>query len=454
MGFLPGGAPITLKQLEAIAEKPQRHLEHLPANFATSRSGRELALFAWQRLARSEPLIAAKHLQKRQEKLPAGDRAYAWGQIAWQGAQRHLPEALSWYALAGRDKDSRLSTEQMAWQARAALRAHDWSMVRQAISQMPDDMAEQPVWIYWRGRALTEQGRQDEATALYRKISGQPNFYGNLADEELGHTIALPPRASPLTRDELASIQVQPGLKRALALFRLGMRLEGVREWNWTLRDMDDRQLLAAADLARRNGIYDRAIYAADRTQGQHDYALRYPAPFADEVLPHAHRVALDSGWVYGLMRQESRFVVGAQSGVGAKGLMQLMPKTAEWVAKKIGMKDYHPSQVTVTDTNVALGTHYLRMVLADLDNHPVLASAAYNAGPGRARRWRADQPLEGAIYAETIPFEETRDYVKKVMSNAVYYAALFENRPQSLKQRLGTVAARKPDASRVADLP
>ena len=122
---------------------------------------------------------------------------------------------------------------------------------------------------------------------------------------------------------------------------------------------------------------------------------------------------------------------------------MQLMPATARWVAKKIGLRDYHPGQVNDTETNVLLGTSYMRLVLESLDNHPVLASAAYNAGPGRARNWRADRPLEGAIYAETIPFSETRDYVKKVMSNAVYYSALFDGKPQSLKKRLGVIPPR-----------
>ncbi|MEK7737837.1 MAG: lytic transglycosylase domain-containing protein, partial [Pseudomonadota bacterium] len=140
---------------------------------------------------------------------------------------------------------------------------------------------------------------------------------------------------------------------------------------------------------------------------------------------------------------QESRFVMNAKSSAGAKGLMQLMPKTAHWVAKKIGLKNYHPSKVAEMDTNVTLGTNYLRMVLAGLDNHPVLASAAYNAGPGRARRWRAEAPLEGAIYAETIPFNETRDYVKKVMSNALYYSALFGDKPLPLKSRLGMIGPR-----------
>jgi soluble lytic murein transglycosylase len=200
--------------------------------------------------------------------------------------------------------------------------------------------------------------------------------------------------------------------------------------------------------------VFDRAINTADKTLAEHDYGLRYLSPFRDQVEPKARELALDSGWVYGLMRQESRFVMDARSSAGAKGLMQLMPTTARWVAKKIGLADYHPGRVAEMETNVMLGTNYLKMVLEGLDNHPVLASAAYNAGPGRARKWRADRPLEGAIYAETIPFNETRDYVKKVMSNAVFYAALFENKPQSLKSRLGIVRPPGFNDGTVGDLP
>lgn len=441
--YLPGPQMPASRELGTIGKKPQAYLAKLPANFADTRQGREMALFALQRLARIEPAQAAGALEKSLGKFSLGERAYVWGQIAWQGARRHLPEALSWYALAGQDKGLKLSEEQLAWQVRAALRIHDWPMVLRAIEQMPAPVAAQPDWMYWRGRALAMQGRLDEARAAYLKIAGQPSFYGNLADEELGRNITLPPRARAVTAEELAAVRSDAGVRRALALFRLGMRFEGVREWNWALRDMNDRQLLAAAELAQRSEVFDRAIYAAERTQDQHDFALRYLAPFRDNVLSQARQVGIDSGWVYGLMRQESRFVMNANSSAGAQGLMQLMPKTAAWVAKKIGMGDYHPSQVTMLDTNIMLGTNYLRMVLNDLDNHPVLASAAYNAGPSRARRWRAEQPLEGAIYAETIPFDETRDYVKKVMSNAVYYATLFENQPQSLKARLGVVAPR-----------
>ena len=452
--YLPAAQSPSARTLEAIADKPLRALDKLPKNFAATRLGREMALYAVQRLGHSDPIGAAKHWQKIQNQFSEAERGYAWGQLALHAARQHLPEALTWYGLAA---NVPLSEEQLAWQVRAALRAHDWPLVMRAIERMPRKMAAQPDWSYWLARALIAHNRPEEARALYQKIAGQPNFYGNLADEELNRLIVVPPRAAPPTVEELAAARDNPGLKRALALFRLDLRLEGLREWNWTLRGMNDRQLLAAADLALRSEVFDRAISAADRTQVQHDYALRYLAPFRDSVEPLAKEMAVDSGWVYGLMRQESRFMMKARSEVGAKGLMQLMPKTAQWVAKKIGLKDYHPARVADLGTNVILGTNYLKMVLASLDNHPVLASAAYNAGPGRARRWRADVPLEGAIYAETIPFNETRDYVKKVMSNAVYYSTLFENKPQSLKSRLGMIAPRAMAAAASAlvdDLP
>jgi len=171
-------------------------------------------------------------------------------------------------------------------------------------------------------------------------------------------------------------------------------------------------------------------------------------------VRPAAQNQSLDDAWVYGLMRQESRFITSAKSNVGASGLMQLMPATAKWVARKIGLRDFNHGRVNDTETNVLLGTSYMRLVMENLDNHPVLASAAYNAGPGRAKKWRADRPLEGAIYAETIPFSETRDYVKKVMSNAVYYSAQFNGKPDSLKTRLGVVGAKTADGMKDADLP
>jgi len=451
MNYLPSSQTPDAKLAVAVSDAPMPWLARLSTSALNQRMNRELAALAISRIARNDPRMAAEQLERFEKHLHPGERGWAWGQIGWQAAQRHMDEALGWFRKAG---DAPLSEEVSQWKVRAALRAQDWGTVRAAIEAMPPALAGQPAWVYWLGRAYRAGGRVEDANALFAKISGQPNFYGNLADDELGRAITVPPKASSPTRDEMARVGELSGIRRGLALLRLNMRVEGVREWSWGLRGLNDRELLAAAEIARRADVYDRAIAAADRTKNEHDYSLRYLSPFSEQVRPAARNQSLDDAWVYGLMRQESRFVTNARSTVGASGLMQLMPATARWVAKKIGLADYHHGKVNDTETNVLLGTSYMRLVMEDLDNHPVLASAAYNAGPGRARKWRADRPLEGAVYAETIPFNETRDYVKKVMSNAVYYSALFENRPQSIKSRLGTVAPRVNGDAKNPDLP
>jgi soluble lytic murein transglycosylase len=222
----------------------------------------------------------------------------------------------------------------------------------------------------------------------------------------------------------------------------LNLRTEAAREWAWAIRDFDDRRLLATAEVARRNGIYDRAIHTAEKTVQQHDFNLRFLAPHRDTLRGILKQQELDEAWVYGLIRQESRFIPDARSSAGAMGLMQLMPGTATWVAKRLGMKKYRNALATEVNTNLTLGTYYLKHVLTLFDNQPLLASAAYNAGPRRALQWRDEKPMEGAIYAETIPFSETRDYVKKVMSNSMYYASTLGHQIKTLKQRLGIVAS------------
>ena len=162
--------------------------------------------------------------------------------------------------------------------------------------------------------------------------------------------------------------------------------------------------------------------------------------PYRDLVVRYANENNVDPAWVYGLIRQESRFVMGAQSSVGAQGLMQVMPATANMIAKKIGMSN---NELYTINGNIRMGTWYMADARRNLQNNEVLATAGYNAGPGRARKWQSNTPLEGAIYAETIPFNETRDYVKKVMANTTYYASLLGSNQTSLKQRMGIIPAR-----------
>ncbi len=453
-GWLPAAEAPAWKMVEAVIDHPARHLARLPERFSDSRRGRALAELAVLRMARSDARVAAARWQEIEDRFPAEERGFVWSRLAQAAARSHQPEAKDWFDQA-EALGAALDDEQHAWRIRAALRAGDWPAVAHAIVRLPEALAARPEWIYWRGRALAALGSAEAAQGYFARIAGQPHFYGILAAEALGQPFAIPARTRAPDAEELAAAESHPSLVRGLALIRADMRGDGIREWNWALTGMSDRQLLAAAEFARRNDVIDRAINTADRTQAEHDFLLRYPTPFLAQVEPRAREVGLDPAWVYGLMRQESRFIMDAKSTVGAKGLMQLMPATAKWVAQKIGMTHFHPAKVTDMDINVTLGTNYLRMVMDSLDDHPVLASAAYNAGPGRARKWRAERPLEGAIYAETIPFNETRDYVKKVMANAMHYAALAGGRlPPSLTVRLGTIRARGFGDGKAEDLP
>ncbi len=457
LSLLPQNERPDLARLDALMASPARWLDRSADQLAT-RPGRELVIVALARLARSDSQAAAAQLDARlRAALSPEQQAWALAHIATAAARKHLPEALEWFrqAAAAGGSASLMTQEQLAWRTRIALRLGNWSEVKAAIDAMTPLARAESTWTYWLGRAAQQQGRNDEARQLFARIAAEHSFYGRLAAEEAGQTLSLP-RAAAIEARESQAAANHPGLRRALALFERNMRVEGVREWNWALRGMDDRQLLAAADLARSNKVWDRAINTADRTQQTHDYSLRFLAPYREALGREARAQSVEEPFVLGLVRQESRFIAEVKSGAGAAGLMQLMPATARWVAKRVGMHDFHWSRVTEVDINARLGTYYLRQVLSELDSHPVLASAAYNAGPGRARNWRGDRPLEGAIYAESIPFNETRDYVKKVMSNTVYYAAVLGGEARSLKSRLGTVAARGTPSDQLAnkDLP
>jgi soluble lytic murein transglycosylase len=445
--YLPGHQADALRALDSVAENPQRFLDRHRLN-PKSRADRELALFALYRIARGQPEQALAYWEKLQPRFSEAEQKYAWGQLAFQAARKHSPLALGWFRKAG---SAGLSDVQLGWWVRAALRAREWPGVLAGIDAMSDGVQREGGWRYWKARALKAQGKIGQANAILAPLSKEPNFYGQLADEELGIAIEAAPAAYKASEAELAAVRSLPAIQRALVLYRLDLRFDATREWAWATRNFDDRHLLAAAELARRNEWYDRAINTADKTVQLHDFDLRYPAPYRDVMQGYTRQLALDEAWVYGLVRQESRFVTQARSAVGAGGLMQVMPATAQWIAKRLGFKDHKNLVITRLDTNIELGTYYLKHVQEGMGGDTVLATAAYNAGPGRARRWRDEQVMEGAIYAESIPFTETRDYVKKVMSNAVYYASRFGQKLVTLKQRLGTIAANSGEADKEA---
>lgn len=437
--FLPAEQDASLKNLQSVADNPQRFLD-ADAVDTHSRPGRELAMFAIYRLARSQPATAQPYWERLHTQFGAAEQGYVWGQMAFHAARKHDPVALKWFHKAG---DTPLNELQMTWRVRAALREQHWPEVLAALAAMPEALQNQGAWRYWKARALKSSGKLGPANAILVPLSREHNFYGQLATEDLGAVVSNPASTYEPGADEIRTIHAMPAIQRALKLYQLKLNTDANREWLWATRSFDDKQLLAAAEIARRNNWLDRAINTADKTRELHDFSLRYPAPHRDVMQGYARERDIDEAWVYGLIRQESRFVQQARSNVGASGLMQLMPATAQWIAKRLGFKRFQQNLVNQIDTNVSFGTYYLKYVLDTNDGQPVLATASYNAGPSRAKRWKGENSLEGAIYAESIPFTETRNYVQKVMSNASYYANRFGQRLITLKQRLGTISGR-----------
>jgi soluble lytic murein transglycosylase len=436
---LPPNEVMNDKQLAAAYDTPQLLLEKNNIDYK-SRAGREVAMFAVHRLAHTQASLAAMRWSTMQEKFSPAERSYVWGLIGFEGARNHEPLAIEWYRNA---EASNMSDTQLAWRARAALRVQAWGDVLSSIEQLSPPEQRESNWRYWKGRSLKELGRTEAANEILTPLSREFLYYGLLAAEELGApALSLPVSDAKVPAEEMKAVEQKSDIQRALALHKLGMDTEGTKEWIAAVKSLNDGQLLAASELARKANWPERSINTADKTSATHDFSLRYPTPFETNMRDYSKKHGVDEAWVFGLVRQESRFTADIRSRAGAMGLMQIMPATGVWLAKKAGMKNFQTSTTIQPETNISLGTYYLKYLIEELA-HPVLATAAYNAGPSRAKRWRDDKPLDGAIYAETIPFSETRDYVKKVMSNTQFYTARLGLPMQTLKQRLGTIPSR-----------
>ncbi len=449
-----------------LVDNPARFLNSKAAG--DGRNGHELLLLALMRAAANDPEYTAGLLESpATHPLPMAMAATAWAHVAKQAALKQLPQAADWARQSWKLWDNAnkpgvqppWSDELLAWHARAALRApasdgKRWSLLLRATEAMP--VGEQSSWSYWRARALTAMAKpgtdgdaqRAAARALLESTAALPGFYGLLAQETLELPLALPTAPAPLSAAERDAPRAVPGFARALQLISLGLRNEGVREWNFVLRGLGERELLAAAQLACEREVWDRCINTSERTRAEIDFAQRFPTPYREAIHTRAREAGLDAAVVFGLIRQESRFITDTRSAAGAAGLMQLMPATARWTAKKVGL-NWRADMVTEPSLNLQLGAYYFKRVLDDFAGSLTLATAGYNAGPGRPRKWRDGPLMEPAAWAETIPFNETRDYVKKVLSNSVYYAALLAapgTPAATLKARLGpAIGPREP---------
>ncbi len=452
---LPGNARITAREFAGVDRDPLRAVAN--GRFSLRNPGsRELALSALDRAARNDASAARKGWLRWRGRMDRADRDYGNLRVAYRAARQLDPHADAWFREVrdpgpgdepGQSPPGAVEDWKL-WRVRAALRALAWDNVARAIDALPAEVQQQPDWRYWRARSLAARDRGDEARRIYAGLLGDLHYYGLLAAEALGlgaaQIEALKPsdevKPDPATLDAFGA---RPGVARAVKLAELDLRPESLREWTYAIRGLDDDALLVAAHYALKAGLYDRAINTAGKTAARFDFALRYPTPYRSEFAAAARDQGLDLGLLYGIARQESRFVADIASAAGAVGLMQLMPGTARWIARQLARDDYAPEQIASADVNTQFGAFYFRYWQDRLDHLPALAAAAYNAGPRRAQAWRpASGSLEGAIWVETIPYNETRSYVQQVLANAMLYAHTLGQPYIALTDRLGVVRA------------
>ena len=424
------------KVLPQIKQSPQWLANNL-ATIGSSQTRVELILYAVELLAKNNVELAIVRYQQWQHRLPLEARAFAWGRIALYAARAHHPDALHLYTLTTPEQ---FEANQFVWWARAALRKSRWHTLLDIINVMPNAMADEPGWRYWRARAFKETEHPTEAQAIWEKLASERNYYGYLASDELNLSSPSCVVYTP-SEVELTRISELPAIQRAVALLNLNMRWEGRLEWDWAVRNFDEETLLVAAEYAYRQGWLDMAITTAEKVHTLCNLKWSYPRPYAEVFQEISKTTLVDEAWLYGIAHQESRFMLKAKSGVGAQGLMQVMPETADWIAKRVGLHFDSTVDPYALTTNIELGAHYMQHILEVMHGHKVMATAAYNAGPRRAKTWQDKIPLEAIIYIETIPFNETRNYVQKVMKNTHIYANLLGHEGD-FKSRLDDVPA------------
>jgi soluble lytic murein transglycosylase len=319
------------------------------------------------------------------------------------------------------------------WRTRAAIAASSWSDILASIEHMAPMLRDEPAWQFWQARALQKLGKRQEAALLFSRLAGQQSgYYGILAAEQTGTSASYKTSHYPVDHAYMRQLAENPSVKRALALHDVGLWSEAAHEWRILMRRASSAQYYAAARFAQEHGLIDRQIYLAGKAVDHVDLQLQYPPEHRREVISASEDAGIAPEWAWAVIRQESRFIPHAVSSAGAVGLMQLMPATAKKVAARVRLGVSPTRQVLMTPRqNIVLGTAFLGSLLRKYDGNYAYASAAYNAGPGRVDKWRVKLGgVDCYAFVELIPFEETRDYTKRVLANSIMYGHVTGKQP------------------------
>lgn len=371
-------------------------------------------------LAKRDPEQAVKWWEKHQRDvlLSANQINQVKREIAVVLAQQKSPLALEWLNALPKDTD----VTALEWRVRTLLADHDWAKVIPAILALPQSHQDDYIWQYWMARALEAQNDQTGARAIYQKLSQNRNYYGFLASKKLKQPLSLQNEPLEVDASLYSKVFAIPAIKRFEELNLIGKEALARIEWFRAIEKMSNEELLAASKIAQKEGLADIAIFTIAKTAHRNDIALRFPLAHKPEIVNNAKKHELDPAWVFAIARQESAFFTDALSPAGARGLMQLLPSTAKWIAKLYSLP--YPSDAALHKpvVNVQLGTAYLNNLKKSMQNNVILATASYNAGPNRIPRWLYNAPIETDIWIENIPYKETREYVKNVVAFTCIY--------------------------------
>ena len=394
---------------------------------------REILTHACLRLARHKPEQAWKPWQEiaKTHRFSEQQAGKVLQRIALTGALRNHPQAAQWLASV---PDHAVNADIRQWGVRVALSDGDWKDALRWIDELNATERNAETWRYWRAYALEADGASGDAFTEYARLAGERSYYGFLAADHLQRPYQMNDSRISYEKEQLQDVEQIPGILRARELYLAGKHLDARREWYHTTASLSEHELKLLALLAHRWGWHDRAILTASRAGYWSDLTLRFPLPHRKSIFAYADQYDLDPALIYGVIRQESAFMEDARSPVGALGLMQLMPQTGKQTARSLKIRYLGNQALLHSDQNIRLGSAYLNKLLKRYNGSPVLAAAAYNAGPHRVSRWLpTGKSMDASLWMERIPFKETRHYVRRVLA----YATVFEWRLQRPVTRL-----------------
>jgi len=402
----------------------------------------EIIVHSLLNIAKQDPENALQSWQKLSKQHQFNDRHYA--EVIREvgvslGKQQHKL-ADKWLNKIPKNYQNNLVYET---RLRHLLYNNKWKSINSLCKSLPADLKQKDSWLYWMARSEHNLGNKKQAIEIYKKLAASNNYYGFLASTRISNPIKINNKKYAIAADKLAHIAKQPAVQRALELSKIQRNAKALKEWEHATKNLSVAQLHAYSSFAIEHGMPGWAIATLSESGNNHDYSLRFPKAYAKNILQESHKNRLEPSLVFAITRQESNFIPNSKSSAGALGLMQIMPNTAKMVAKKANINIKSKNDILKIDNNIKLGTKYYRMMLEKYDQNPVLAAASYNAGPSRVAKWLPKVDTATDVWIETIPFRETRNYVKNVLAYTIIYEDLMDNTP-SLKRFMPIIIGTK----------